>query len=123
MDSRSPISIFALIRFYLCLSVCICGFVRLWFSPCLFGRFLLRDSPRKAWPRVARPTQSGQAATKGASDGRREKRLDIVQSALDGCVTRCFMKREKAFPTAPRCAGSGIVQQIGFSGESLKNRH
>src|SRR5579864_9332645 len=65
----------------------------------------LRYSQREARPGVVRPAQAREAPSKGARDGRRKKRLHVVEAAR-GCRLACgVMKRQKIVPASLRRAG------------------
>ena len=82
-----------------------------------------RQPPRKAWPGILRPAEAREAASEGARDARREKRLRVVESAIGGGAQRGFVKREKTLPALAGRAGGRVVQQVRFGSEAQENGH
>ena len=70
-----------------------------------------------------RPTETRQAAAKGASHARREECLNVVEASSGCAAARGFVKGKKSLPAQAGRAGGGIVQQIRFGREAQQDRH
>ena len=70
-----------------------------------------------------RPTETRQAAAKGASHARREECLNVVEASSGCAAARGFVKSKESLPAQAGRAGGGIVQQIRFGREAQQDRH